>query len=64
MIGPNDRPRFAAHATPEQIAAERQSAGRYLDRARRYVLWLDTLAAQRAQQVAAGAWPKRAEGSK
>jgi hypothetical protein len=59
VIGPNDRSRFEAHAAPEAIAAERARAARYLDRAQRYLLWLDTLANRRSQQVESGAWPKR-----
>jgi len=31
------------------------------DRAQRYLLWLDTLAGQRAAQVAAGLWPHAPE---
>jgi len=54
MIGPKDRPWWAAHASVESIEAERARAARHLDRARRYALWVDTVAAQRAGPLAAG----------
>jgi len=61
VIAPKDRSRFAAHAAPRAIEAERDRAARHLDRAQRYLLWLDTLAGQRAAQVAAGLWPHAPE---